>query len=316
MAPIALPLRFVFGAVAFEISLNDAAHAEWTLPAAYEPYLLAASASSQTESPVFARVVCSLQRDPSLKGVLQPEGAAYWQTLPNRAGGLHVRGDEVAFDMQRVADFDLRASFVVQARVAAAVGLPQVLLLMAAAAVELAGGLCLHATAVEFEGSAVLLLGPSGAGKSTAAQQLAPLLYLANDRVMVVPKPLPLAAASDTAANAPAAYAVWALPVGNAPRLERHRSVVLPLGALLRIIQAPRTALRDVSRAQATLYIREAADVAAESGFFEAQRLEAVTAVAMAAPSGIADILLGDDWRAALSAFMSPTHARNSGVHG
>jgi hypothetical protein len=318
-ASVALPERFVFGAVAFEMALPADARdrlRDWKLPAVYRPYLLAPSTA-------FARVTCTLQIDRSLEGVLQPEGAAYWQPLSAAAGdGLLVRGDEVAFDMQRIRQTDRESvpTFVVAARVASSAGLAQVLLLMAAAAVELGGGLCLHATAIVHADQAVLLLGPSGTGKTTAAQQLAPVLCFANDRVMVVP-------------DGCGAYAVWALPVGTPPRLERHSGAVLPLGAMLRIVQAPHTRVRPISHAQAALYVREAAEVAAESGFFEVERLEAVVAVAQAAPGGIADILLGHDWRAALAAFMSSTsdpartpnaspnsrddaRSRNPGVHG
>jgi hypothetical protein len=96
---------------------------------------------------------------------------------------------------------------------------------------------------------------------------------------------------------------VWALPIGTAPALPLSEAARLPLGALVRVVQARETRVAPLRAAEATLCVREAVEVAVGSGFFEAARLEAVSALALAATSGKAQTVLGQSWRAALAQF-------------
>ncbi|MET0388613.1 MAG: hypothetical protein ABW321_21760 [Polyangiales bacterium] len=278
------PPPFVFAGVGVEVLLD--ANVVWQLPEAFVRHLLAPSAAAAAD------VVCSVRLDPGLRGRTQtPEQLAYWRRSPD---GLCVTAEEVVLEICQTAE----RHFAVAARVGSNNALPAMLLLLAATVVELIGGLCLHATAVELGGEAVLLLGPSGTGKTTAAQQLGAVRCLANDRVNVI---------NTSTDPAQARFEVWSLPIGRPPTLEPSAGVMLPLGALVRIVQASEPRLRPLHMSEAMLYVREAIEVGVDSGFFEPQRLAAVGCLAVAAKSGIADVVLGRSWRGELDGFLRPS---------
>jgi hypothetical protein len=298
-------LAFVFAGVALQIRSDPALASRWRLPPAYLRYT-----DTSEGARCFVHATCSLALDAGFPASAAPSGVAAWQRVHGhgeRCDALSVRGDQYAFDVQAVRGQGA-PRFEVAARVASALIVPELFLQLAVTLGELAGGLCLHATAVEYAAQAVLLLGPSGAGKSTAAGLLGPAARcLAHDRVLVTQ----LAGAGAAADGGRPGFEVWALPIGRPPALEPSTAMVLPLAGLLRIRQVDAAAqpdatssVRRVRPAGAALYVRQAVESPVGSGFFEPERLMTVSELVLAAPSGIADIALGQPWSAALAQFL------------
>jgi hypothetical protein len=271
---------FVFAGLHFEVAL--ASGVVWPWPRFFARHMLAAGSA-----PTLAHVVCSVQLDPTLEAQASRD-VAHWERR-HADDALLVRSGRVELEIRCAPALH----YQVQAKLGSTRDLAACLMLVAASVVELAGGLCLHATAVEWAGQAVLLLGPSGTGKTTAAQQLEPVRCLAYDRVTVIPN-----------AAADGGYEIWALPIGTAPMLPLCEAVSLPLAALLRVVQARVPRLTRLRGAEATLVVREAVEVGVGSGFFEDARLAAVCGLALAANSGRAELVLGQNWRAALAEFL------------
>jgi len=278
--------RFGFGGIAFELLVDGSV--TFSLPPVYERHLVPPS-----HAPTLADVVCGVRLD---RGLAPPpvepdlEQGALWEPTPE---GLDVRAHEIALSICCTSP----RHYAVTARIADSSALPRLLLLLASTVTELAGGVCLHATAVEYAGRALLLLGPSGTGKTTASQLLGDVLCLANDRVNVVSR--------QENPDSPAELWVWALPGGSPPRLSPSAHIALPLLALLRVQRAERPAVRALRDAEAVLYVREGMEVGINSGGFEAQRLAAASQLALAAVSGVAQVALGQSWRAELDQFLS-----------
>lgn len=272
-------LSFAFAGIAFQVRLDAAGAQAWQLPETYR-------ATMHTTAPArcMASARCDLSLDTRLAGTRWPEGHAHWQ---RRADVLLVRADELELEIQLGAP----AHYEVAMRIGAPAALARAWVHLAATLLELSGGLCLHATAVELAGRAVLLLGPSGTGKTTAAQLLGSAPCFANDRVALVPE-------------ATGSYTVWPMPVGNPPALARSQAAVLPLGALLRVMRAAHSTVRPMPSGRAVLYIREAIEAGVDGGSHELARLEAASALASAAVSGIAEIALSEPWLPALERFL------------
>lgn len=275
--------RFSLGGVALEL-LPEPGFA-WSLPAE-----TATHTSAANDLPKLAAVTCSLRVDPSLSATASDVAPVRWEQTTD---GICVRARQVVLDVVALGP----RRYVVAARIAHASLLTLMLNTLVTSVAELAGGLCLHATAVAHAAGAVLLLGPSGAGKTTAAELLGEgITCLSNDRVTLVPDPAK-----------PGKFWVWSLPIGKAPAMPRCAEVSLPLAGLVRIVQAqtPRIApMRDV---EAMLQIRQAVEVSRGSEFFEARRLLAVEALAAAAKSGVAQVALAASWRAELEQFLGGT---------
>lgn len=285
--------RFGFGGVAFELLVD--AGVSFAVPRAYERHMVAPA-----HAPTLADVVCCVRLD---RGLTPPpfdaelEQGVLWEPAPE--GGLHVRAHQIALAIRRTSP----RKYAIAARIGGSDALPRLLLLMATTVIELAGGASLHATAVEHEGRAVLLLGPSGAGKTTAAQLLGDVACLANDRVNVV-----------SLCGDSSSLWVWALPGGSPPSLPRSAHVALPLAAMLRIKQAQEPRVSALRSAEAVLFVREAIEVSVNSDQFEAQRLAAASELALAAVSGMAHVALARSWRAHLEDFLES--AGTEGFHG
>jgi hypothetical protein len=271
---------FALGGVAFEIEPEPGL--SWQLPA-LDGLVLPLPAATH------ARARCRLQLDSTLQPLAWTDGTAAWQ---ERGAGVSVCTAELALELRArgVGEFE------VDARIASERCIAQLMVLLAASVIELAGGLCLHATAVEWDGAALLLLGPSGAGKTTASQLLGDVRCLANDRVAVW--------------ETPAGFGVWALPGGSPPLLARSPYAALPVAAFLRVLQAPeRCSLRRLRMGEAALYLREAIEVGVGSGFLEGERLERVSAFACAAVGGSVSTVLGRPWARELRTFLQPSAA-------
>lgn len=273
--------RFSLGGVALEL-LPEPGFA-WVLPAA-----TAEHTSVTCNAPKLAAVTCSLRVDSSLAAVTGEQYAVKWEQRPD---GLRVRARLVLLDIAALGP----RRYIVAARIAQASALTLLLNTLVTSVAELAGGLCLHATAVAHARGAVLLLGPSGAGKSTAAALLgSDLTCLSNDRVTVVPDPVEHGKTW-----------VWSLPIGKPPLLARSREVALPLAALLRVVKASEPEVTPVREVESLMQIRQAVEVGAGSEYFEPQRLGAVAALAAAAKSGVARVALETSWRAQLEGFLA-----------
>ena len=291
---------FVFAGVALQLQAGP--QLSWRLPPVYDRYL-----DASRDARCFVRARCSLALDASFPVVAAPSGVACWARGQLESSVLSAYGDQYAFEVRAVRGRGV-PQFEVAARVGSALVVPELLLQLAVTLGELAGGLCLHATAVEYASQAVLLLGPSGAGKSTAAGLLGPSARcLANDRVLVT-RSVSAARSGGESATPSSAFEVWALPIGRPPLLEPSAAVRLPLAGLLRIRQAKPGAEPRVHRVrpvEAALYVREAVESPPGSGFFEPERLARVSELALAAPSGSADIALGRSWSTALAGFLA-----------
>jgi hypothetical protein len=277
----ALRHRFNFGGVALEL-LPEPGFA-WALPPG-----TAAHVSATSTAPKLAAVTCSVRVDSSLAVATGEEHPVKWEQRPD---GLRIRARHIVLDIAALGP----RRYIVAARIGQAAVLTLLLNTLVTSIAELAGGLCLHATAVAHARGAVLLLGPSGAGKSTAAGLLGgDVACLSNDRVTLVPDPAE-----------PGKFWVWSLPIGKAPELSRSREVALPLAALLRVIKAAEPAVAPMREVEALMHIRQAVEVGAGSEFFEAERLRAVAALAAAAKSGVARVALSSSWRAHLDGFLA-----------
>jgi hypothetical protein len=280
---------FAFGGVRFEISADTTPR--WHLPEPSRAYVLPAW------TPTWASVTCALEVDAALAPLAPAEKAlSVWHST---AEGLRVRTSALALEVRAIGP----RRFASSARLAEPKAASELLVLLAAAALELSGGLCLHATAVELDHGAVLLLGPSGAGKTTAAQLLGDVPCLAYDRVAVAPS------------GPGGGYEVWALPGGSPPRLARSRARVLPLAGFVRVAQAyEKSQVRALGPSEATLYLREAVEIGVGAGFLEARRLETVSHLALAAAGGRAEVVLGQAWAPELRSFLArsaPAEARS-----
>lgn len=280
--------RFSLGGVALEL-LPEPGFV-WNLPTETAQHTRGALAS---DTHTLAAVTCSLRVDPSLTQTASDSASVRWEQTTD---GLCVRARQVVLDVVALAP----RRYVVAARIGHASMLTLMLNTLVTSIAELAGGLCLHATAVAHAAGAVLLLGPSGAGKTTAAELLgADLSCLSNDRVTLVPDPIHAGR-----------YWVWSLPIGKAPALPRCAAVSLPLAALVRVLQAQACPtghtgpIREMREVEAMLQIRQAVEVSQGSEFFEPQRLLAVEALAAAARSGVAQVALAPSWRGELENFL------------
>lgn len=278
--------RFSLGGVAFELLLEPGF--PWALPPGTEQHL-----SATCTAPTLAAVTCSLRVDSSLMLVDAAEKhAVRWEQTPD---GLRVRARHIVLDIAALG----RRRHIVAARIGHASLLTTMLNTLVASVAELAGGLCLHATAVAHPRGAVLLLGPSGAGKSTAAGLLDDnVACLSNDRVTLVPDPLESGK-----------FWVWSLPIGKAPEIARCAEVALPLAALFRVVKGTVSQVSPVREVEALMQIREAVEVGAGSEFFEPERLRAVAALASAARSGVVHVALASSWRPQLEMFLNAAHA-------
>lgn len=279
--------RFCLGGVALEM-LPEPGFA-WSLPADTAQHTTAMNALPG--APKLGAVTCSVRVDKSLtlSGSASAPPAVSWEKTLD---GVCVRARGVVLDIAALGP----RRYVASARIASSTLLTLLLNTLVTSVAELAGGLCLHATAVAHAAGAVLLLGPSGAGKTTAAELLgADVTCLSNDRVTLVPDPA-----------AVGKYWVWSLPVGKAPEIERCSEVCLPLVALLRVrqAQAHQVNVAPVREVEALMQIRQAVEVSRGSEFFEAERLTAVAALAAAAKSGVAHVALSQPWSASLDAFV------------
>jgi hypothetical protein len=270
----------------------------WSLPAETEQHtsglnslnsLNSLNTRSTSRAPELAAVTCSVRVDRSLAPLRSGDQTSVsWERTLD---GLRVRARQVVLDVAMLG----ARRFVVAARIANASQLTLMLNTLVASVAELAGGLCLHATAVAHALGAVLLLGPSGAGKTTAAGLLgAGVTCLSNDRVTLVADPVEAGK-----------FWVWSLPSGQAPELERCPEVALPLVALLRVVQAAAPKVAPIREVEALMQIRQAVEVGAGSDFFEPQRLQAVAALAAAAKSGVAHVALAPIWRQHLESFLA-----------
>jgi hypothetical protein len=277
--------RFALGGVAFEIEPEPAL--VWQLP-------LLDGLALPLPAATHASACCHLRVDPTLQTPPWSDGTAAWEARP---GGVSVTTAELALELRARA----ARHFEVHARIASERCIPQLVVLLATTVIELAGGLCLHSTAVEWDGAALLLLGPSGAGKTTASQLLGDVRCLANDRVAVW----------ETSAG----FGVWALPGGAPPLLARSPHAALPLAVFLRVLQAEeRSSMRRFRVGEAALYLREAIEVGVGSGFLEGERLERVSALACAAIGGSVSTVLGRPWARELRTFLQPSAVLQEGA--
>ena len=285
----ALRHRFCLGGVALEL-LPEPGFA-WALPSETEQHITATSAA-----PTLAAVTCSLRVDSSLMLVdAAEEHAVKWEQTPD---GLRVRARHIALDIAAIG----RRRYIVAARIGHASLLTVLLNTLVTSVAELAGGLCLHATAVAHARGAVLLLGPSGAGKSTAAGLLeSDVACLSNDRVTLVPDP-----------SESGKFWVWSLPIGKPPAIAPCDEVALPLAALFRVVKGTVPEVSPVREVQALMQIREAVEVGSGSEFFEPERLRAVAALASAAKSGVARVALATSWRPQLEMFLTQAQPQNA----
>lgn len=227
--------RFAFGGVAFEVEAD--ADARWALCDEFERHCLADAGAK-----VAATVACAVRLDRRLSS-----GATGPLAVQHRGTGARVTTDDAQAELFQRGPGNYLASARVALRRDDSMpqGADAVVLGVTAAVLERAGGLCLHAAAIELDGAVVLFLGPSGAGKSTAAFLTAGGRVFAFDRVSVVPED-------------DGSFSAWSLPGGNAVDVVRSAERRLPLAGICRVRQStgsPRIA--ELTQAAGLFALRE-----------------------------------------------------------
>ena len=256
--------RLRFGGV--EIELLTAADFRLVLPETHVDFV----SRAQGAAPV-PRVACNVTVDPSLA-----EDPSETREIVFSGGRLRTKG--VRARLQRLG----RGGWVATARVA-----PQPLAIgrllegLSAAILEQAGGLLLHAAGVELDGLAYLFIGPSGAGKTTAAGQVFGARSFCVDRVAVAmrgdeTRAFPLPGGTE--------------PVDGAPK-SPHMS--LPLGGVLRIVQAQALDVRGMAPHEALMTLRESVFSADRDRTAENLRLDAVVRLVGRVPVARLETSLG-----------------------
>lgn len=143
------------------------------------------------------------------------------------------------------------------------------------------GGAMVHAAGVEVDGAAFLFVGPSDAGKTTACVLTGgPLLAI--DRVALVPQG--------------EGWAAWAVPGGPEDEVELGRTAqpVLPLGAILRVVQATgEPEARLLPGVRATMVVRAALQWPFRGAREEERAVDAADAIRRRARVGEARTVLG-----------------------
>ncbi|NOY90136.1 MAG: hypothetical protein GXP55_02925 [Deltaproteobacteria bacterium] len=254
MMPLAQPCteigkttRLSFGGVEVELLADTAL----SLPDTH--LACVPSGSTPTGTP---RVVCSVNTDASLLGERRETRAI---TLSDDGDCLKTPGGRL-----RLSKTGARC-WVASGRVAPSeTALGALLEGLTAAVLELSGGLVMHAAGVELDGKAYLFVGPSGAGKTTAAGQVFGGRSFTVDRVALC-------------ISAHGAEA-WALPGGTKPDEIAPPSAHarLPLGGVLRVVQASRVLALELASHQALLVLRESILTTNSSQGAEERRLDAI----------------------------------------
>ncbi|MFW5925702.1 MAG: hypothetical protein ACOCV4_06015 [Myxococcota bacterium] len=143
------------------------------------------------------------------------------------------------------------------------------------------GGAMVHAASVEVEGAAFLFVGPSDAGKTTACVLTGGRL-LAIDRAALVPQG--------------EGWVAWAVPGGPEDEVDLPRTAepVLPLGAILRVVQATgEPEARLLPGVRATMVIRAALQWPFRGAREEERAMDAADAIRRRARVGEARTVLG-----------------------
>jgi hypothetical protein len=201
------PLSFVFGAVAFEIC--PAPGLRW----AHGPDHRLLRAPVTTSGPLMARVDCSVAAAPELARNRTRAIAWEWHGEVARLDTGGVRAE-----VRRLAP----KRYVVSALVSPdASGCSSLCTALVGAIAHAEGGIVLHASGIDVEGSGVLFVGPSGAGKTTSANHCAGATWFARDRAVVFPTS--------------AGWHVAAMAGGDVIDLPRSAGAVFPVGAILRV---------------------------------------------------------------------------------
>jgi hypothetical protein len=280
--------RFAFGGVAFEVLADEGVR--WDLPRS-----VTRLQRDTANMPVVADVVCSIAVDRT-RGAIPPTAPQprLWQTS---AHGTRIELPDVRIDL--LASGPKRYAAAVRV-VPTKDALGTALIAVAGGIVQAEAGLTLHATAVEHDGGAVLLLGPSGAGKTTAAGLIESASCIAHDRVALLPNG--------------EGFNVWALPGGCPPLLPQSEHVVLPLHAVLRVKhELPETTLIRASGAEALFILREAL-MGEGAPQLEARWLDTMERISAALPVGIVHTVLGQHLDAELRTFVSSHQRHPSGA--
>ncbi len=147
--------------------------------------------------------------------------------------------ERIEFDQrgyQGVIDWQTKSASLIQAVKHPLMGLDYFLRVTTAVVAFYAGGLMLHAAAVEREGKAYLFLGYSGAGKTTTARN-APAGSVLNDDLVVLLR-------SDVG------WIVWATPFHN-PTQNRPRAGSAPIAKMLYLIKDIKVSLEPPLQGQA-----------------------------------------------------------------
>lgn len=204
--------------------------------------------------PPVARVACNVTVDASLS-----DDPGESREIVLSAGRLRTKG--VRARLRRLG----RGGWVAAARVApGAQSMGRLLDGLSAAILEQAGGLLMHAAGVELDGLAYLFIGPSGAGKTTAAGQVFGARSFCVDRVAVA-----LSNDETRAFVLPGGTD----PIDGAPKSPRRS---LPLGGVLRVVQAQALDVRAIAPHEALMMVRESVFSADRDRTAEHLRLDAI----------------------------------------
>ncbi len=266
-APGADPTRFVYAGIAFDVSpapgvvfALDADHRRCCAPFEAGPVAASVRVAVSTAS--------ELASDPDERSI-----RVAWT---RNAAEVHARG--LRAELRELGP----GRFVASALVApGAPGGSALGTALASAALDRVGGVVLHASGVDLDGSAILFVGPSTAGKTTAAGLCAGGAAFARDRAALYPSPAGWYAAPMSGGTRPVA-----LPASSAR--------VLPVGAVLRVVKDVETRISDEPAAAGVARLRESVMATDRGVAGEQALLERLARLAAEARIGTAHTVLGE----------------------
>ncbi len=271
------PRCFVFGGVAFEIC--PAPGVTWTVGEDHRLFT-----GAYATSPVAGLVHCVVSPAPELESSFTRD--IRWEWTGDIA---HVETGRVRAELRQLSPGRYAATaFVVPDEA----GCSSLVTALAAAVVNREGGFVLHAAGVEIDGRGILFVGPSGAGKTTAANHCQGARWIARDRAIVYPTAL--------------GWYVAGMAGGDDIDLPQVASVVLPLGAVLRVRHASARSAIDAGSLIAVLRnLRESVMAAHVTPEGERELLERLCAFASSARTGEIAVVLGEPIREVIRAWIA-----------
>lgn len=261
------PTRFVYGGVAFDVHTGP--DLEWVMGKEHRRFRAPYGAG-----PVALDVRLSVARASGI--TVEGDRAIHW-----RWDGARVHASTRGASLE-ARELD-RRKFAATALVDPdASGCSSLCTALVGVLLERAGGVVLHASAVEVDGRAVLFIGPSGAGKTTTANHCGGARWFAKDRAAVFPTH--------------EGWQVAPMCGGDEVDLPVSAERILPLGGILRVERSStRVSVRTKPSSGALTVLRESVQTAPTSPELEVMLMERLLQLASAARVGEIEARLGEN---------------------